>query len=150
DNPQNHPLISRAEADRIQRGIGPGVQEKASGRPSWWAILSCGTVWVLSLAYFCFGYVAWIFIAWFFRYLEKVRGLDLRASAFYATLPFLAITICSPLGGAIGDWLTKRFGSRLGRCGIPVLGMGLAAGFLAFGSAARDARIASIVLAGGA
>jgi len=54
------------------------------------------------------------------------------------------------LGGAIGDMLTKRFGSRLGRCSIPVFGMSLAAVFLVFGSAARDTRLATIVLAGGA
>jgi MFS transporter, ACS family, glucarate transporter len=151
DNPENHRAVSRAEADLIQQGIRQaGIPQNNSGRLSWWTILSSGTVWILSLAYFCFGYVAWIFIAWFFRYLEKVRGLNLKSSAIYAALPFVAIAICSPLGGAIGDWLAKRFGPRLGRCGVSVLGMGLAAIFLVFGSEAHDARVASLVLAGGA
>ena len=35
--------------------------------------------------------MAWIFFSWFYRYLAKVRGLDLKASAFYTMLPFLAM-----------------------------------------------------------
>ncbi len=40
-------------------------------------------VWLATLRYLCFGYVAWIFFSWFYIYLAKVRGLDLKASAFY-------------------------------------------------------------------
>jgi ACS family glucarate transporter-like MFS transporter len=152
DTPEQHPAVSQPEADLIKRGITAGGHQQASdsGRLSWGAILSSANVWILSLAYFCFGYVAWIFIGWFFLYLARVRGLNLRASALYATLPFLAIAICSPLGGFVGDLLTKHFSARLGRCGVPVFGLALAAVFLIFGSAAADARVASIVLAGGA
>jgi ACS family glucarate transporter-like MFS transporter len=152
DNPENHPAISANEADLIRRGMATtsSSEESNSGPLSWATILSSGNVWILSLAYFCFGYVAWIFIGWFFLYLAKVRGLNLKASALYATLPFLAIAICSPLGGAIADWLTKHFGARLGRCGVPVFALALAAVFLIFGSAAADARVSSMVLAGGA
>jgi ACS family glucarate transporter-like MFS transporter len=102
------------------------------------------------LAYFCFGYVAWIFFSWFFLYLAKVRGLDLKSSAFYATLPFLAMAVCSPLGGAISDALTKSLGVRAGRCAIAILGFALTAVFIVFGSVAQDTRVASFVLAGGA
>jgi len=152
DAPEAHPAVSPGELDLIRRGMLANGKPPDGGteRLSWLTILSSGTVWILSFAYFCFGYIAWIFIAWFFLYLAKARGLNLKASAFYATLPFLAIAICSPLGGAIGDWLTKRIGPRLGRCGVPVVGLALAAVFLVFGSAANDTRIASIILAGGA
>jgi ACS family glucarate transporter-like MFS transporter len=60
------------------------------------------------------------------------------------------MAVCSPLGGAIGDWITKRTNSRLGRCGISVLGFLLTAVFITAGSAAQDVRLASVVLAGGA
>jgi MFS transporter, ACS family, glucarate transporter len=76
--------------------------------------------------------------------------LDLKASALYATLPFLAMAVCSPLGGAISDSLTKRFGPRLGRSSVAVLGFVLTAIFTILGSAAHDTRVASFVLAGGA
>ncbi len=151
DTPEAHPSVAPAELTLIQDGIPKSAVVQSSGAmSSWIAILSSGTVWILSGAYFCFGYVAWIFFSWFFLYLAKVRGLDLKSSAFYATLPFLAMAVCSPLGGAISDALTRRFGSRAGRCSVAVVGFGLTAVFLFFGSSAQDVRVASFVLAGGA
>jgi ACS family glucarate transporter-like MFS transporter len=90
------------------------------------------------------------FPARFFIYLSKIRGLDLRSSSFYGMLPFLAMAACSPLGGLISDILTRRFGKRVGRCSIASVGLGLAAVFVAYGTQVADARLASIVLAGGA
>jgi ACS family glucarate transporter-like MFS transporter len=151
DTPDGHPSVSPSELALIQAGIPKSTIVKSPGdSSSWVAILSSHSVWMLSLAYFCFGYVAWIFFSWFFLYLAKVRGLDLKSSAFYATLPFLAMAVCSPLGGALGDLLTNRFGPRVGRCGVAVVGFALTTVFLIFGSAAQDVRVASLVLAGGA
>src|SRR5215469_3471545 len=150
DRPEGHPSVSPNELTHIQRGIPKPADSKSDGLLSWPTILASLNVWILSLGYFCFGYVAWIFFSWFYLYLARVRGLDLKTSALYATLPFLAMAVCSPFGGAISDTVTKRLGSRLGRCSIAVLGFTLTATFLAFGSAAHDARVASFVLAGGA
>lgn len=149
DTPEAHPSVSVGELSLIQQGVPKSSSAKES-LLSWSTILSSPNVWILSFAYFCFGYVAWIFFSWFYLYLAKVRGLDLKVSARYSTLPFLAMAICSPLGGAISDALTKRLGSRFGRSSIAFVGFALAAVFLVFGSAAHDARIASLVLAGGA
>ena len=149
DTPEAHPSISPNELTHIQNGI-PKPAASKSGLLSWSTILASLNVWILSLAYFCFGYVAWIFFSWFYLYLARVRGLDLKTSALYATLPFLAMAVCSPFGGAISDTVTKRWGSRFGRCSIAVLGFTLTATFLVFGSAAHDTRVASFVLAGGA
>ena len=149
DTPEAHPSISPNELTHIQNGI-PKPAASKSGLLSWSTILASLNVWILSLAYFCFGYVAWIFFSWFYLYLARVRGLDLKTSALYATLPFLAMAVCSPFGGAISDTVTKRWGSRFGRCSIAVLGFTLTAAFLVLGSAASDTRVASFVLAGGA
>jgi ACS family glucarate transporter-like MFS transporter len=54
---------------------------------------------------------------------------------------------CSPLGGWIADVLTKRFGKRIGRCGIGVVGLGAAAVFVALATQVESARLASICLA---
>ena len=151
DTPEAHPNVSANELALIQQGIPKSAALKKNAELlSWSTILSSANVWILSLAYFCFGYVAWVFFSWFYLYLARVRGLDLKASALYATLPFLAMAICSPSGGVISDALTKRFGSRFGRCGIAVFGFAFTAVFISFGSAAQDTRVASFVLAGGA
>lgn len=65
-------------------------------------------------------------------------------------LPFIAMAICSPVGGWIADLLTRRYGRRVGRCGTAVLGLGLAALFIASATQVEGVRMASIVLALGA
>ena len=79
-----------------------------------------------------------------------VRKLDLKSSSVYGMLPFIAMATCSPLGGWISDRLTKRYGKRVGRCGVAGASIALAACFLAMGPLAADARLATVVLAGGA
>jgi ACS family glucarate transporter-like MFS transporter len=113
-------------------------------------VVQSRSVWAVTVSYFCYGYVAWIFFSWFYRYLAKVRGLDLKASAFYSMLPFLAMLVCCLLGGTINDRLTRWRGPRLGRCGVAAVAIAIAGAFLAFGSQVQSARLASVVLAGGA
>ena len=148
DTPEEHSHVSVPELTHIQAGR--TAKSAADGRIPWSTIIRSKEVLALTLSYFSFGYVAWIFFSWFFIYLAKVRGLDLKVSAFYTTLPFLAMAACSPLGGAISDKLTKLYGKRAGRCGIAVFGLLLTAVFLAVGSQVQSARLASVVLAGGA
>ena len=153
DTPEQHPYVSAAELEHIQAGRTvktSAAPKSGDGRIPWSTILASKEVWAVTLGYFSFGYVAWIFFAWFFIYLRNVRGLDLKASASYTTLLFLTMAACSPLGGVISDKLTKLYGKRIGRCGIAVFALLLTAIFLAFGSQVHSARLASMVLAGGA
>jgi ACS family glucarate transporter-like MFS transporter len=151
DFPRDHPWISRREKERIEAGLPPSSGAAGAHQTlPWGAILGNKNLAAVSLSYFSYGYVAYIFFTWFFIYLSRVRGLNLKASALYSMLPFLAMATCSPLGGWIADELTKRFGKRVGRCGPAVFGIGLAAVFLALATQVESARLASIVLAGGA
>ena len=151
DSPAEHPFISSDELAFIRAGL-PAPPSKAASKRlvPWGKVIKSKDVLAVTLSYFCFGYVAWIFFSWFYTYLARVRGLNLKASAFYAMLPFIAMGICSPLGGAISDRLTKWKGARLGRCGVAAFGIAVAAVFLTLGSLVHSARLASVVLAGGA
>ena len=40
----------------------------------WSAIFRSRTLYALTLSYFTYGYVAWIFFAWFYIYLAQDRG----------------------------------------------------------------------------
>jgi ACS family glucarate transporter-like MFS transporter len=149
DRPADHPWMSREELARIDQGLPETA--KGDGKPlSWRAILGSRDVVAVSVSYFCYGYVAYIFFTWFFLYLNAVRGLDLKSSSYYGMLPFLAMAITSPTGGWLSDRLTKRYGKRIGRGAIAGVSIALSGVFLALGTQAQDARLASIVLAGGA
>jgi len=151
DTPAEHPSVSSGELILINSGL---TQQQHNYDPktliAWRRVLKSKEVWAITVSYFCYGYVAWIFFSWFYRYLAKVRGLDLKASAFYTMLPFLAMLVCCLLGGAINDWLTKWRGPRVGRCGLAACAITVAGVFIALGSQVQSARLASIVLAGGA
>ncbi|HXH67346.1 MAG TPA: MFS transporter [Candidatus Limnocylindrales bacterium] len=163
DKPEQHPAVNSSELAFIQQHHGPAatlgsVVENASQRHQtsatpnipWRSILTSKSILAVTASYFCFGYVAWIFFSWFYIYLAKVRGLDLKASAFYSTLPPLAMVACSLSGGALNDTLSRAYGKRVGRCGVAFLALLLAAAFLVIGSRASSASVASIVLSGGA
>jgi ACS family glucarate transporter-like MFS transporter len=151
DTPEQHPRVTPSELLHIRTGLTSGASSNSvAGTVPWRIILRSKEVWLVTLSYFCFGYIAWIFFSWFHRYLFKVRGLDLKSSAFYSTLPPLAMVACSLLGGVINDKLTKTYGKRVGRCGISVFALALTAVLLVLGSQAASARLASLVLAGGA
>lgn len=154
DFPSDHPRVSAEELAVIQSGLTiKSVSATPHKEPQlipWKRVVCSREVWAVTISYFCYGYVAWIFFSWFYRYLAKVRGLDLKASAFYSMLPFLAMLGCCLLGGAVNDWLTKSRGPRFGRCVLAAFAMAAAAIFIGFGAEVQGVRLASVVLAGGA
>jgi len=125
-------------------GIGPRYSL------SWRTILTSRDVWAITLSYFTYGYVAYIFFIWFYTYLTKVRGLDLKAGSYYGMLPFVAMSLGSATGGWIADAISRRFGRWWGRCGFAAMGLAGAAVFVAVGTHAESAGAASLILAGGA
>ena len=150
DKPEQHPWVEPHELAEIEAGLTVKPAESESSLVPWSKIVGSRSVLAVTVAYFCYGYVAWIFFSWFFIYLKKVRGLDLKSSALYGMLPFMAMTICCLLGGLVNDYLSKSQGKRAGRVGVAVFSMALTSVFLILGSRADDARLAGIVLAGGA
>jgi MFS transporter, ACS family, glucarate transporter len=157
DTPEKHSRVSASELVHIQQGLTSGAPAEAAQstvtKPRqipWSVILRSKEVWLITLSYFCFGYVAWIFFSWFYLYLFKIRGLDLKSSAFYSALPPVAMVVCSILGGIINDKLSKTHGKRTGRCGIAAVALFLTAILLVLGSRAANAQMASLVLASGA
>jgi len=151
DTPEEHPLVSAEEMHQIRAGIGE-ITNRAGAKPRvpWSAILRSRTLVVLTFTYFCFGYVAWIFLGWFFMYMRQARGLDLKASAFYTMFPFIAMTAFCFGGGVISDWITARRGPRAGRCGPGFVSLLVTAGLLIVGSRVASAPVAAMILALGA
>jgi ACS family glucarate transporter-like MFS transporter len=149
DRPEDHPRVSHDELAHIRAGLRDASAAPRAQIP-WRRIFLNREVWALTTSYFSFGYVIWIFFSWFFIYLADVRGLNLKTSALYSMLPFIAMTVGCLLGGVINDAVVKRYGLRAGRCGLPVIAMMLTAIFLVCGSMAQSAGVATVVLAGGA
>ena len=155
DTPEEHPLVSSYELQRIQSSLKavpafqPSSAEAQKGI-SWRAIFHRRDLAALMGGYFSFGYIAWIFFSWFFLYMAQVRGFDLKASARYSMLPFLSMTIFCLAGGALSDRLTRAYGLRVGRCGLASVALLFTAAFLILGAHVHNPALAGIILAGGA
>ena len=153
DTPEDHPFVEESERSLIVEGRRiPRIAaaEGTSHGVPWLTIFRSKDVLALAASYFSFGYVAWIFFAWFYIYMAEVRGLNLKTSALYSTMPFIAMTIGCLLGGIVGDWITGRYSLRLGRCLLPVISFALTAVLLVLGSRAHSSAAAAVMLALGA
>lgn len=151
DTPQEHKRVSPAELEFIRQGLSARESDTKNPRLiAWWDIIKSREVLAVTLSYFAFGYVAWIFFSWFFIYLAQARHLNLKASAFYAMLPFLAMAAACAIGGIISDRLTRAYGDKLGRSYLAAIAMALTSVFLVFGAKVHSGQLASVVLAGGA
>lgn len=156
DTPAEHPRVSASELATIESGMTLASTGRASAGDAssamvpWRRVVQSKEVWAVTVSYFCYGYVAWVFFSWFYLYLVRTRGLSLKESALYSALPPLAMMTGCLLGGLLNDRLTKWKGPRLGRCVLAAFAIAVAGVFIAFGSQVQSARLASVVLAGGA
>lgn len=131
DHPRDHPRINQAEL-RLIREDRPSTASE-DGIP-WLRILRTPTVWWLVGSYSCLGYVAYVYMSWFYLYLVNVRGFgELRGAAF-AMAPFLAMLVGCPVGGWLTDRLTLQLGVTRARCVIGMTGMGLSGLSIALGA----------------
>jgi MFS transporter, ACS family, glucarate transporter len=158
DTPEQDPKVSPSELKIIREGItestgvAPG-SDAAGSAPviiSWSAMLKRRDLLALIISYFAYGYTAWIFFSWFFLYMAEVRGYNLKASATFAMLPFLSMTVGCLGGGALSDRLTRSYGLRVGRCGLAAVAFLFTAIFLVLGSRVQSPPLAGVILAGGA
>lgn len=125
DRPAQHPSVNDAEAALIE---GPRTADQPSLNQAvpWRLFARTPTVWWLVLSYGCLGYVAYIYLSWFYLYLVNVRGFGLLRGALFAASPFVAVTVFCPLGGWATDRLVSRLGINRGRAYVGASGMLLA------------------------
>jgi ACS family glucarate transporter-like MFS transporter len=110
----------------------------------WRRFAGTPTVWWLVASYSCLGYVAYVYMSWFYLYLVDVRDFDVLRGAWYASAPFLAIAVLCPLGGWATDRLVAARGIDHGRRLVGGAGMGLAALVIVLG-AYSDSPLAAIL-----
>jgi ACS family glucarate transporter-like MFS transporter len=148
DTPEEHPLVSAGELQTI-RSDRPPVPAVKPPVP-WSAMLRSRTMLLLTFACFSFGYIAWIFLGWFYLYMAQARGLNLKASAVYTMFPFLAMTFCCLAGGVINDSIASRHGLRAGRSVPAAFSLITCAVLLILGAHVGSAPLAAMTLAAGA
>jgi len=104
---------------------------------------------LLTLSYTLQGYVGYIFVFWFYLYLVQERHFDLLKGAILGSLPWVLTIVSVPLGGWIGDLLTRGGlrGAWRWRV-VPMTGLIGAGAFIALGAGTSSPWLAALSLAG--
>ncbi len=144
NTPAEHPGVGPVEREAI--GASPGKHTSLSDIGM---ILKDRRMWFLSMSYFVFGYIIYIYYSWFFLYLVNVKHIEIAKGSVLAAMPFLAMAITAPLGGWLSDRLCAVMGLN-GRRVIGGAGMALVALSIALGSIAQDLVTAIVLLSAGA
>lgn len=124
DDPAQHPDVS-AEELRVIQQAGPEREVKLT----FGKLLNLNLLWIC-LMYFCFGYCLYFYLTWLPTYLRDARGFSTAQMNEVHTVVLLSAAAASILGGRLTDYLTKRYGLRVGRAigavAMPVSGLALA------------------------
>ncbi len=151
NRPQDHPRVNAAELATIQGEEGsPDTSLPEGGRRSLGFLIRNRNIQLLIVSNFLFGYVAYIYLTWFYLYLVDVRHFSVLQSSFFGTLPFVAITFMTPIGGILSDRLCRHYGKRWGRRLVVIGGMSVTALLILIGGAVEDAYLAIFSLSLGA
>jgi MFS transporter, ACS family, glucarate transporter len=144
DEPRDHPAVSPAERDLIerQRGLPP-----AHGDAAWGEVFRTPGLFPLCLQYVANTYGFYFFITWLPTYLMKARGMAAAELAIFAGLPLLLSVVADITGGVTTDALSRRFGVRIGRCGVAGVSYFLAGITMVAGTLASDPRLAGTLIA---
>jgi len=151
DFPREHPGVNAEELAILGAARSPVPSGPRPAVP-WGDILRSRNLWALSTIYFCYGWVLWLYLAWFPTYLREARHFT-RLGTGLASLPLLAATITNVAGGLLSDQLAHRWKDlRRGRLtvsigGFAIAGLALLPGVLAAGAIAAMVCL-TIALAG--
>jgi ACS family D-galactonate transporter-like MFS transporter len=151
DRPEQHPGVSPAELHLIRAGR---PERSVAGRATggWDALLRNRSLVCLTLSYAAVGYFEYLFFFWMDFYFKDQLHLPDGLRRVYSAIPLLAMGAGMALGGWLSDGLVRRFGLRLGRALVPMVGLSAAAAFLCLGVLVRqpEAIVALFALALGA
>ena len=151
DRPEQHHGVTHAELVHIQG-------ESAGATPSlllvepvpWRAFARTPSVWWIVLSYTALGYVAYVYMSWFYLYLVNERGFGVLRGAFFASGPFLAMTVLCPLGGWVTDRVAAALGVNAGRSWVGGAGMLLSGTCIVAGTQIEEPYAAITLLSLGA
>jgi ACS family glucarate transporter-like MFS transporter len=116
-NVKDHPLISRAEIETIERGGGlvnvdRVAGAKSSSNPFTWTgvfeLLRQRMLVGIYIGQFCITTLTYFFITWFPDYLVKARHMSMLRAGFAVALPALCGCVGGVLGGVSSDALLRR------------------------------------------
>lgn len=107
--------------------IGVPREPESHGMP-WRQALRLPMMWQMAAICASYAYSQGFFQAWLQTYLVKGRGFT-EAALVFSSFTYVVGAAANALGGVAGDWLARRYGLRVARRLVGVVGQTLAALF---------------------
>uniref|UniRef100_A0A2K6FW89 Solute carrier family 17 member 2 n=1 Tax=Propithecus coquereli TaxID=379532 RepID=A0A2K6FW89_PROCO len=107
DDPMHHPCISVREKEHIMSSL---AQQSSSPRRSVpiKAMIRCLPLWAIFTGFFSHFWLCTIIITYLPTYISTVLHVNVRDSGVLSSLPFIAASSCTILGGQLADFLLSR------------------------------------------
>nr|XP_044988642.1 sodium-dependent phosphate transport protein 3 isoform X2 [Jaculus jaculus] len=107
DDPMRHPCISAREKEHITSSL---AQQSSSARRSVpiKAMVRCLPLWAIFTGFFSHFWLCTIIITYLPTYISSVLHVNIRDSGVLSSLPFVAASSCTILGGQMADFLLSR------------------------------------------
>ena len=122
DSPGEKAGVTKAELAEI----GQDHTSHVHHRLPWGPTLRSGNLWRVMAIAACYVYVLAFFQSWFQTYLVKGRGFG-EVNLTLSSLPYLVGAGGNLLGGFTSDFMANRYGLKIGRRLVGVIGLGVAA-----------------------
>ncbi len=139
DSPLDHSGVNGEELKLLDAAA---LRPPPAVKPAvpWRRILRSRDLWYLSMMYFCYGWVLWMYLQWLPTYLSEVRHFAPIKMGVAASIPLVAATVANMAGGWISDRLARLWGDlRRGRVVVSMVGFSIAGAAILPGVLARDA-----------
>ena len=118
---RNTPIEKRGISNSELNEIGAAPERHEHGLP-WGVAVRSGNFWAILLMGFSYGYGKYFFLAWLPTYLVRARNFSER-DLLLSSLPFI-FGACANVGsGVTCDFLLKRFGLKIARCRVGIIGL---------------------------
>jgi MFS family permease len=114
NRPSEHSSVTAAELQEI----GPGGSAHGNDPVPWARLLRTRSLWLIVLAYGCYGCGTWFYFSWFPSWMVHSAGFSLNG-VLLASLPFLMGLGSNLIGGTLSDRLTARWGAKTALRVIP-------------------------------
>lgn len=145
DDPGKHPGITAAELASLP----PYGSKKTTGVKVPWRPL-IGRMAPVTVVYFCYGWILWLFLSWIPSFFKGEYHLDLKKSALFASGVFISGVVGDTLGGILSDKLyEKTHDPRIARCRMVAVMMLLCAISLVPIIFTRDVSVVALALSSG-
>ena len=96
------------EMDYLTDGNKASAEEHKLTAAEWASVLGKRTTWGIIFGWIGVIYMVWLYLTWLPGYLEKERGVSIKATAVLLMIPYIAGTFGQLAGGFIPDWLVSK------------------------------------------